>query len=164
MSTLRKALAAMTMAAVVLLPLGCTDDGTDGASSDDSVAVTTTTERDSATESDVAGSADGDLEAFCAAFPELGGRGAESVAFSAEEWEDRIATTEQLAAGAPEAIAAEADAYVQMMRARAELAAENDHAAATDLPADVRQAFVDEHADLQSQVDDVVSFGREQCG
>jgi hypothetical protein len=53
---------------------------------------------------------------------------------------------------------------VQMMRARAELAAENDHVAATDLPDDVRQAFVDEVEDLQVQVDEVIAFGRQECG
>jgi hypothetical protein len=157
----RKAAAAMAVAGLALLPLACSDDGDTSTGTDDSTP--TTEQAAEATTTTEAAATGDDLAAFCAAFPQLGGD-AQDQALTAEQWEARIANVEEIAAVAPAEVEAQAEAYVAMNEARAELAAENGYVAATELPADARQAFIGENRELQQQVNELIAYMQEHCG
>jgi hypothetical protein len=167
MAVRSKASAVLVTGLLLVAGAACGDDG--GSSADRSVPASTTetTESTGTTETSETGEAaagEPDLETFCAAFPDLGGQGAESTAMTAEQWDMRIATTEAIAASAPDEVAEQADAYVVMMQARAELAAENGYAAATDIDPAVRQEFIGEVGALQQQVNELIAYAQAECG
>jgi hypothetical protein len=160
MKGMRTTSAVLAVVAMALLPLACSDDDDGGTATSDDSTATTQVEAPTSTAAEVA---EPSLEDFCAAFPELGGD-AQDRALTAEQWEARIGNVEEIAAVAPDEIEAQAEAYVQMNEARAELAAENGYVAASDLPADARQAFIAEYGDLQQQVNELLAYMREHCG
>jgi hypothetical protein len=169
MGGMRRITAVGVLAAVLLLG-GCSGDGDDEATGTDTSTETADATDDSTPTADVVqdeadsgGETAGDLDAFCDAFPELGGD-AQDQALTAEQWELRIANVEQIAATAPDEISAQADAYVEMTEARAELAAENGYVAANDLPAEARQAFIATARELQAQVNELIAYAQEACG
>jgi len=150
--------AALALVTIAGLTVACSDDS-DGPSngSDDS------TPSDAGTELDDGAPEEADLEAFCAGFPELGGGGGETQAFTAEQWELRIANVEGIAANAPAEMRDEAEAYAEMMQLRADLAAENGYVAASDLDPAVRQEFIAEVGALQAEVNELIAYSREAC-
>ena len=78
-------------------------------------------------------------------------------------WDKNIETVQHIAAVAPAEITTQADAYVQMVKDRAELAAANGYAAVADLPADARDAFIASHKDLQLQVNQLIAYAKSNC-
>jgi hypothetical protein len=151
------------VAAVTLVLAGCSSRSSDHADArpegDSDVVVTTTTV------AEVTGS---DSTALCAIFNRLaangGGRDAQFDATAPDGWAQRIATTAEMAAVAPPEWRDEAETYHQMMRDRAQLAAENGYVGVHELPADVRNAFISAHAAMQADVNRLIAYMGQECG
>ena len=75
---------------------------------------------------------------------------------TAEGWEMRIVTTGEIVDAAPAEWRDEAATYLEMVKDRAELAADNGYVAVDALPADVREAFIAEHRDEQAEVNELI--------
>ncbi len=108
-----------------------------------------------------------DATALCVIFNQLAangaGPGAQFQATTPEGWERRIATTGQLVSAAPPEWRDEAETYLQMVKDRAQLAAQNGYVGVNDLPADVRDAFIASHRTMQLEVDKLIAFMSTQC-
>ena len=151
-------LAAVLIAALLTLAACSGDDGNDaGAASqarDRSAATTTTPVADST--------------ALCAIFRELAasgaGPGAQFEASTPDGWERRIATNQRIVDAAPAEWRDEAETYLQMVKDRALLAAENGYVGVNELPADVRDAFIDSHRVMQAAVNELIAFMGSECG
>jgi hypothetical protein len=141
----------------------CSSDGGNHARSssaaDDEAAVTATT---------IAGNSDSDSAALCAIFNQLAangaGRDAQFSASTPEGWQKKIATTGEMIEAAPAEWRDEAETYHQMMKDRAQLAAENGYVGVNDLPADVRTAFIGSHQAMQTEVNELIAYMGEECG
>jgi hypothetical protein len=147
------------MAGVLVLG-ACSSDGGDDAGSasrsDDQAAVTTTTP-----------ASHSDSTALCAIFSELAasgaGRGAQFQESTPEGWERRIATTGKIVDAAPAEWRDEAETYLEMVKDRAQLAADHGYAAVNDLPADVRDAFIGSHRAMQLEVNELIAYMSSEC-
>ena len=108
-----------------------------------------------------------DSTAICAIFNQLAasgaGPGAQFQASTPEGWERRIATTGQIVDAAPADWRDEAETYLQMVKDRAQLAAEHGYVGVNDLPADVRNAFISSHRAMQAEVDELIAYMSEEC-
>ena len=143
-----------------LVLAGCSSESADRASAgsrtDD--AVTTTTTRTPAS----------DPAALCAVFNQLAasgaGRDAQFTATTPETWERRIATVGAMVDAAPVEWRDEAATYLQMMKDRAQLASENGYVGVNELPADVRDAFINSHRAMQAEVNELIAFMGQECG
>ena len=145
------------LAVTAALTLGACSSGGSGQSNAASGSTTT-----------AATAAASDTAELCSIFGDLAasgaGRDAQANPSTAEGWERRIATTQEIADAAPQEWKDEAETYVQMVKDRAQLAADNGYVAVDDLPADVREAFIAEHRDMQAQVNDLIAFMGSECG
>ena len=150
---------AVALIAVALALAACSGDGGNdasaGSNTDDKAAVTTTTPAAS------------DSTAICAIFNRLAasgaGPGAQFQASTPEGWERRIATTGQIVDAAPAEWRDEAETYLQMVKDRAQLAAEHGYVGVNDLPADVRNAFISSHRAMQAEVDELIAYMSAEC-
>jgi hypothetical protein len=137
----------------------CSDDGGNEAGgrpgADDEAAVSTTMPAAS------------DSTAICTIFNDLAeggaGRGAQFEASTPEGWEQRIATTGEIVDAAPAEWRDEAVTYLQMVKDRAQLAAENGYVGVNDLAADVRDAFISSHRAMQAEVNELIAYMRVEC-
>jgi hypothetical protein len=124
----------------------------------------------SVTETTTAGTSDStsDSGQLCAIFNQLAangaGRDAQFSASTPEGWEQKIATTAEMAKVAPAEWRDEAETYHQMMKDRAQLAAENGYVGVNDLPADVRSAFIGSHQAMQAEVNELIAYMGRECG
>jgi hypothetical protein len=144
----------------VLLPLAlllaaCSSGGaSDATSTAKSGASTTTVAADDST-------------ALCGLFGPLAAGGAgpngQNEASTAEGWSRRIATVREMVDVAPTEWEDEARTYLQMVKDRAQLAAENGYVGVDDLPADVRTAFISSHASMQTEVNRLIAFMGQEC-
>jgi hypothetical protein len=143
-----------------LLLGACSSDSGNRASSrdgaDDTAATTATT------------NAGADSATLCAIFTRLvasgAGPGTQFHESTPEGWENRIATNTEIVAAAPAEWRDEAETYLQMVKDRAQLAAENGYVGVNDLPADVRNAFVDAHREMQAEVNELIAYMGQECG
>ena len=105
-------------------------------------------------------------ERLCALFREIQQASAASggVLASKEDWNRRIAWTEQILAAAPTELHAEAVVYLQLVRDRANLVAGYGYVAVQQLPADVRTAFIAAHQDEQLIANRLIDFTTSTCG
>ena len=146
------------MLALGVVLAACSGGGSSGAvtsaKTKKSTTTTTTTSPSDSTE-------------LCSIFQRLvaGGAGAngQNEASTADGWAARIETTEDMAKAAPAEWKDEAETYVQMVKDRAQLAAENGYVGVDDLPADVRTAFISSHREMQAQVNRLIAFMKQQC-
>jgi hypothetical protein len=145
---------------VALLLSACSSGGGSDATS------ATTASRGAASTTTSTTAAD-DSTALCGIFQRLadGGAGpnAQNEALTAEGWAQRIATTEEMVDAAPAAWKDEAETYVQMVKDRAQLAADNGYVSVADLPADVRTAFISSHASMQAEVNTLIAYMGQEC-
>ena len=109
-----------------------------------------------------------DSTAICAIFGQLaangGGRDAQFTVSTPAGWERRIELTGEIVNAAPPEWRDEAETYLQMVKDRAQLAADNGYVAVNDLPAEVRTAFITSHRAMQSEVDDLIAYMNAECG
>jgi hypothetical protein len=146
------------LAAGALVLGACSDDGGNdaGAASRGPAvpAVTTTT-------------VVSDSTALCAIFTERAangaGPGAQFEASTPAGWERRIETTRKIVDAAPVEWRDEAETYLQMVKDRAQLAAENGYVGVNDLPADVRDTFISSHRELQAEVNELIAHMSSEC-
>lgn len=85
------------------------------------------------------------------------------LASTPEGWERRIATNGQIVEAAPAEWRDEAETYLQMVKDRAQLAAEHGYVGVNDLPADVRNAFISSHRAMQAEVDELIAYMGAEC-
>ena len=69
-----------------------------------------------------------------------------------------------MVAAAPAEWRDEAETYLQMVKDRAQLAAENGYVGVQDLPADVRNAFISSHQAMQAEVNRLIAYMGQECG
>jgi hypothetical protein len=106
-----------------------------------------------------------DSSDFCEIFRGFSARRQEAGA-GGERYEDEAAWTqgienvERMAAAAPDEIASEAETYVELVRARAELAASYGY---EPVPADVKLQFGRDHAALQQEANELIAFAKAEC-
>jgi hypothetical protein len=139
----------------------CSSDGGNDATapskSDDAAAAPATT-----------APTDSDSAALCAIFHRLAasgaGPGAQFNETTPEGWERRIATNAEMVEAAPPEWRDEAETYLQMVKDRAQLAAENGYVGVNDLPADVRTAFISSHRAMQAEVNELIAYMGQECG
>lgn len=130
-----------------------------------------------ATETKTETSTTNDAKSFCDVFSALaaqreqtGGGGVrpgstEAVPDTAEAWDRRIETTTELAAAAPADYQDEGAAYVELVKARAELFASHGYPASlAEIPVADTQAFINDHKDEQQQVNALIAFAKDECG
>ena len=141
---------------LALLLAACSGGGSDATSTAKTDASTTTTTV-----------AADDSTALCGIFQQLaaGGAGpnAQNEATTAEGWTRRIATVKEMVDVAPAEWKDEARTYLQMVKDREQLAADNGYVGVDDLPADVRSAFISSHASMQAEVNRLISFMGQEC-
>jgi len=141
---------------LALLLAACSGRGSDATSTVKTEATTTTTT-----------AAADDSTALCGIFEQLAAGGAgpngQNEASTAEGWERRIATVRKMVDVAPAEWKDEARTYLQMVKDRAQLAAENGYVGVDDLPADVRTTFISSHASMQAEVNRLISFMGQEC-
>jgi hypothetical protein len=137
-----------------------------GACSGDDGASVTEDRKPAPTTTTAVGSSDS--SALCATFDDLvasgAGPGAQFEASTAEGWAQRIDTNEKIVDAAPPGWKDEAETYLQMVKDRAELAAEHGYVGVDDLPADVRNAFISSHREMQAQVNRLIAHMGSECG
>ena len=145
------------MLALGVVLAACSGGGSSGdvtSAKTESTTTTTTTSPSDSTE-------------LCKIFQRLAAGGAgpngQNEASTADGWAVRIETTEDMAKAAPAEWKDEAETYVQMVKDRAQLAAENGYVGVDDLPADVRSAFVSSHSEMQAQVNRLIAFMKQEC-
>jgi hypothetical protein len=150
----------LVVAGALVFTACSSDTGNDAGArpeADDNVAVTATT-----------AAAGSDSAALCAIFNQLAangaGRDAQFTATTPEGWQKRIATNEAMVAAAPAEWRDEAETYLQMVKDRAQLAAENGYVGVQDLPADVRNAFISSHQAMQAEVNRLIAYMGQECG
>jgi hypothetical protein len=109
-----------------------------------------------------------DSKALCAIFDELAahgaGPGAQFAASTPEGWQRRIETNRKMVDAAPAEWRDEAETYLQMVKDRAQLAAENGYVGVNELPADVRDAFISSHRAMQAEVNELIAYMGRECG
>lgn len=109
-----------------------------------------------------------DSTALCAIFDELAangaGPGAQFTASTAEGWDRRIETNREMVEAAPAEWRDEAETYLRMVEDRAQLAAENGYVGVNELPADVRDAFISSHREMQAEVNELIAYMGQECG
>jgi hypothetical protein len=156
----RGGVGALLVAGALVFTACSSDTGSDAGArphADDKVAVTATT-----------AAAGSDSAALCAIFNQLAangaGRDAQFTATTPEGWQKRIATNEAMVAAAPVEWRDEAETYLQMVKDRAQLAAENGYVGVQDLPADVRNAFISSHQAMQAEVNRLIAYMGQECG
>jgi hypothetical protein len=136
--------------------------GACGSSASTATPPSTTTE---ATTTTAAPTESADL---CVIFGKLaanrGGRDAQAEPSTAEGWNTRIEITGQIVDTAPAEWKDEAETYLAMVKDRAEFAADSGYVAVDDLPADVRNAFIADHREMQAEVDTLIAFMGSECG
>jgi hypothetical protein len=134
----------------------CADESGSGAR-----ATTTTT---TATTPTTAASGSTSL---CAIFDRLvaggAGPGAQFEATTPAGWQQRIETTAEIVDAAPPDWRDEAETYLQMVKDRAQLAAEHGYVGVQDLPADVRDDFISSHRSMQAQVNQLIAHMSSVC-
>jgi hypothetical protein len=144
------------MLPLALLLAACSGGGSDATSTAKTDASTTTT------------TAAADSTALCALFQQLAAGGAgpngQNEASTAEGWTRRIATVQEMVDVAPAEWEDEARTYLQMVKDREQLAADNGYVGVDDLPADVRSAFISSHASMQAEVNRLIAFMGQECG
>jgi hypothetical protein len=140
---------------LALLLAACSGGGTEATSTAKSDASTTTT------------TAATDSTALCGLFEQLAAGGAgpngQNEPTTAEGWTRRIATVREMVDVAPAEWTDEARTYLQMVKDREQLAADNGYVGVDDLPADVRTAFISSHASMQAEVNRLISFMGQEC-
>lgn len=152
-------LGAVLVAAGLVLAACSGDGGSDAgesADTDDRAVVVTTT-----------ATAGADSTALCAIFNQLvasgAGPDAQFRASTPEGWERRIETNGQIVEAAPAEWRDEAETYLQMVKDRAQLAAEHGYVGVNELPSDVRSAFISSHRAMQAEVDELIAYMNAQC-
>jgi hypothetical protein len=151
---------ATVLVAGALVFAACSGGGGDDAgaspTTDDRAAVTSTVP-----------TAISDSTALCAIFNQLvasgAGPDAQFQASTPEGWVRRIATTGQIVEAAPAEWRDEAETYLQMVKDRAQLAAEHGYVGVNDLPTDVRNAFISSHRAMQAEVDELITYMSARC-
>lgn len=145
----------------LLLPLAlllgaCSSGASDATSTAKTDASTTTTTV-----------ATDDSTALCGLFTQLAAGGAgpngQNEASTAEGWKRRIATVREMVDVAPTEWKDEARTYLQMVKDREQLAAENGYVGVDDLPADIRTAFISSHASMQAEVNRLIAYMGQEC-
>jgi hypothetical protein len=141
---------------LALLLAACSGGGSDATSTAKTEASTTTTT-----------TAADDSTALCGIFEQLAAGGAgpngQNEATTAEGWTRRIETVREMVDVAPAEWKDEARTYLQMVKDREQLAADNGYVGVDDLPADVRSAFISSHASMQAEVNRLISFMGQEC-
>ncbi len=80
--------------------------------------------------------------------------------FTAEQWQQKIATTAQIVDVVPADQRAEAEIYLELVKARAELAATYDYGV---VPTDARREFMAAHGSQQQEANRLLAFVRQSC-
>ena len=80
-----------------------------------------------------------------------------------EGWDERIKQTAKIVDTVPADYRDEATTYLQLVKDRAQLAADNGYALVADLPGDVRNAFIRDHAAAQQQANKLIAFAKSTC-
>lgn len=118
-----------------------------------------------------------DTTAMCAVFQGIADRAAEAGGqpnsgpggggpaqpTTKEGWDERIKRTAKIVDTAPADYRDEAKTYLELVKDRAQLAADNGYALVEDLPADVRSGFIADHVDEQQQASKLIAFANETC-
>ena len=147
-------------AAGALLFSACSSDGGSRAS--------TRSEADDKSATEVTTAAGAESAELCAIFNRLAasgaGPGAQFNETTPEGWELRIATNTAIVEAAPADWKDEAETYLQMVKDRAQLAAEHGDVGVNDLPADVRNAFIGSHREMQAEVNELIADMGQECG
>jgi hypothetical protein len=118
-----------------------------------------------------------DTTAFCAVFQGIADRAAAtggkpnggptgsgpSEPTTKAGWDERIKRTAKIVKTAPKAYKDEARTYLQLVKDRAKLAADNGYVTVAELPADVRSAFIADHIDEQQQANKLIAFAKTEC-
>lgn len=78
-------------------------------------------------------------------------------------WNKRVSITEELVASLPSEWKEIGEKYLTIVRARAALLASYDYISITDLPADVRSAFISKHYDAQQEANTLIDFIKNEC-
>jgi hypothetical protein len=113
-------------------------------------------------------STSGAREELCALFAAIaaGAQAAKSspddpaAIFTAEQWQQKIATTAQVVDVAPSTYRAAAETYLQLVKDRAGLAAAHDYG---PIPADALQQFMATHRDQQTQANVLLAYVKQSC-
>ena len=112
-------------------------------------------------------SAASDSTSICAIFSQIaangGGPDAQFAASTPDGWARRIALTGEIVNAAPPEWRDEAQTYLQMVKDRAQLAADYGYVGVNDLPADVRTAFIFSHRAMQAEVDELIAYMKGEC-
>jgi hypothetical protein len=118
-----------------------------------------------------------DLDALCAVFQAIADRaraeggtpgagpggGGPAQPTTKEGWDRRIAMTAEIVDVAPPDLVDNAKIYLQLVKDRAQLAAENNYVTVENLPADVRAAFIRDHVDEQQQANELIHYATSNC-
>lgn len=78
-------------------------------------------------------------------------------------WDKRVALTEALVNSVPSEWKEVGQKYLVIVRARAELLASYDYISITELPADVRSAFISKHYAAQQEANTLIDFIKNEC-
>jgi hypothetical protein len=105
----------------------------------------------------------GGLDAYCALFGDIQASTAESSLDSEAGWQERVAWTEEMARLAPEGYEDRAQVYLALVLAREALVSEYGYVSVQELPADVRGAFISDHAAEQQISNELIEFSTSTC-
>ena len=151
----REAIGILAIASAAFLLSSCSSDGDEGAASVTKLTTTTT-------------SVPASTDAMCALFGDIaaGAQAAKvtpgdpNAVFTAEQWQQKIATTAQIVDAVPADHRAEAEIYLELVQARAELAATYDYGV---VPTDARREFMAAHGSQQQEANQLLAFVRQTC-
>jgi hypothetical protein len=110
----------------------------------------------------------GDTAAMCDAFRQIA-TGAASTSNGAEPttkegWDLKLEWTKRFVDGAPPEWQSVAQTYLGIVEDRAGLLAQYGYPLITDLPPDVRSAFIADHTAAQNEANTFIAFAKQSCG
>lgn len=150
---------------------GCSGSGESATRDEAKAAVTTSTTTSTSTTGEF------DLAAFCAVFEGIADRaraqggtpgagpggGGPAQPTSEAGWDLRIEMTARIVKVAPPDLVDNAETYLELVKDRAELAAENGYVLVAELPEAARNAFIADHRDEQAQANELIAYATGNC-
>ncbi len=110
--------------------------------------------------------ATGDTTAMCAEFTQIAAGSTTTSAdpTTKEGWEQKIQATTLFVDAAPAEWQDTAQTYLGIVEDREVLLAEYGYPPITDLPSDIRSAFIADHTAAQAEANTFIAFAKDACG
>lgn len=134
-----------------------------GCSSTNAPAGDSSTQANPTAPADSGSAASSDTAAMCDAFAQIAAGATGSDPTTKEGWDLKVEWTTVFVDAAPLEWQSAAQTYLGIVEDREVLLASYDYPLITDLPSDVRSAFIADHTDAQNEANTFIAFAKDSC-